>query len=763
MPIVMLVLGVAAAVWWVVWARRGSLIVGCTIVVAVGYVLGHPFWHADIGPLPLTLDRLCLVALLAAFAVQWFGGRQSIARPIGSDWLLLALLLLLAASAALGGQPEISDGVTSKWGRLLSSFFLPALLYLVGRNARIERRDWSWALVGIVTLGIYLAVTACLETGGHWSLVFPRYIADPGTGIHFGRARGPELNAVGLGVYLTACLLCCWTLLRQAERRWQQLVLVVALPLMATGVVFTYTRSTWMGLAASALVVAAVEIPRRWRLPALSAAMLGGLLIAAATWDHVLRLEREGTAGESHHSVNQRTSFAYVSWQMFQDHPLFGVGFGRFYDRKLPYLSDRSQDFELESLRGLHHHNTLLSILTETGLVGFALFVAVFAVWATSAWQVARCADCPRWARNQGVLMLALLASYLCSALFHDLTLLPAQHALVFLFAGMTVNLRQQLVGTASATAGLPGSVSKATPLRHELPVVRGNLAATSSANCKVIGDSTLLDKPAVGPQTPHDVVNLFGMQISRVTMGDAVRQMIEWCARPPGAACRYVVTPNVDHAVLFQHRADVRRAYADASMVLADGMPLVLASRLLGRRLPERVAGSDLVPRLFAAAERPLRLFLLGAGPSVAELASKRIEAEWPAVQVVGCYSPPLGFEHDGDETAHILSAVAAAEPDLLVVGLGAPKQEVWVHRHHQLLKAKVAICAGATIDFLAGHRRRSPVWMRRVGLEWLHRACCEPRRLARRYAHDAWVFPQLLWREWRTSTRQDRRPSIR
>jgi N-acetylglucosaminyldiphosphoundecaprenol N-acetyl-beta-D-mannosaminyltransferase len=144
-----------------------------------------------------------------------------------------------------------------------------------------------------------------------------------------------------------------------------------------------------------------------------------------------------------------------------------------------------------------------------------------------------------------------------------------------------------------------------------------------------------------------------------------------------------------------------------------------------------------------------------------VAEIAGKRIEQQWPAVKFVGSYSPPPGFEQNGNETARILSAVAAAEPDLLVVGLGAPKQEVWVHRHHQLLQAKVAICAGATIDFLAGHRRRSPVWMRRIGLEWLYRACCEPRRLAGRYARDAWVFPQLLWREWRASARRDCIPS--
>jgi N-acetylglucosaminyldiphosphoundecaprenol N-acetyl-beta-D-mannosaminyltransferase len=120
----------------------------------------------------------------------------------------------------------------------------------------------------------------------------------------------------------------------------------------------------------------------------------------------------------------------------------------------------------------------------------------------------------------------------------------------------------------------------------------------------------------------------------------------------------------------------------------------------------------------------------------------------------VVGTYCPPLGFERNSLENARILAAVATAKPDLLVVGLGAPKQELWVHRHRHQLRAKVALCAGATIDFLAENRRRSPVWMRHIGLEWLHRVWCEPRRLAGRYARDAWVFPLLVWREWRRVT---------
>jgi N-acetylglucosaminyldiphosphoundecaprenol N-acetyl-beta-D-mannosaminyltransferase len=194
-----------------------------------------------------------------------------------------------------------------------------------------------------------------------------------------------------------------------------------------------------------------------------------------------------------------------------------------------------------------------------------------------------------------------------------------------------------------------------------------------------------------------------------------------------------------------------VRAAYREASLVLADGTPLVWAARLLKQPLPERVAGSDLVPQLFGSTEIPLRVFLLGAAPGVAALAALRVSHQWSNVHIVGTYSPPIGFEKDSAENARICQIVAKAAPDLLVVGLGAPKQEIWVHLHHRQLQAKVVICAGATIDFLAGRRRRSPVWMRRVGLEWLHRLCTEPRRLASRYLRDAWIFPQLVWRQWR------------
>jgi N-acetylglucosaminyldiphosphoundecaprenol N-acetyl-beta-D-mannosaminyltransferase len=733
MPIAAAIAALAAIVWSVVVARRGSLLAGCAIFLVVGYVLGPDFWHQRIGPLPLTLDRLVLAGLLASVAVQWRMGRFNLRGIRGTDWLVCGLVALLGASALFGGSPELVTNEHSAWGRWFTAFVVPAILYGVARWTPMTGRQWKRLLACLVMLGVYLAITALFESFELWSLVFPRYIADPNLGIHFGRARGPGLNGASLGLYLTACGCCAWMLLLFVSHRWQQLALFVSLPLFAFGVFATYTRSTWLGLAASGLVIAAMQIPRRLRLPALAAASLAGLLVVGIAWSNLVGLKREGSAAEAEHSVDQRTSFAYVSWQMFQDHPILGVGFGGFYYGKLPYLSDRSQPIELESIRPLHHHNTLLSLLTETGIVGFAAYAALLIAWCRSAWKLAaNDGSSPQWLRSHGVLMIALVSNYLCSALFHDLTFVPSQHWLLFMFAGVTLNLQSQFRTGSSRATSFVAKVRNApsAPRRPQ----------TTAAKAKWPG--------------PAQSVRLFGMELSPVTMREAVDQILNWCHAPEGAACRYVVTPNVDHAVLFDRRADLRAAYAEASLVLADGAPIVLASRLLAgrqrqRHLPERVAGSDLVPRLFAAAQQPLRVFLLGAAPGVGESAAARIQRRWPHVEVVGTYSPPLGFEHDDAETARILTAIAAAGPDLLVVGLGAPKQELWVHRQHRHLSANVALCVGATIDFLAGKKRRSPVWMRRAGLEWAHRVMTEPRRLAGRYARDAWVFPQLVWRE--------------
>jgi N-acetylglucosaminyldiphosphoundecaprenol N-acetyl-beta-D-mannosaminyltransferase len=245
--------------------------------------------------------------------------------------------------------------------------------------------------------------------------------------------------------------------------------------------------------------------------------------------------------------------------------------------------------------------------------------------------------------------------------------------------------------------------------------------------------------------------VELFGVQIDPLRMDEAVGQILTW-ARNGGQRCRFVLTPDVDHVVMLQHHQGLQAAYHDAGLVLVDGAPVLWSARLLNRPVPERVTGSDLVPALFDAVpdECPLRVYLLGAGPGVAERAAANIERQWPGVRIGGTYSPPPGFERDASENAVILARIAEAKPDVLVVGLGTPNQELWVHQHRVKIAAKVALCVGATIDHLAGEKSRAPRWLQRIGLEWFYRALSEPQRLAASYAKGAWIFPRLLAREW-------------
>jgi N-acetylglucosaminyldiphosphoundecaprenol N-acetyl-beta-D-mannosaminyltransferase len=244
--------------------------------------------------------------------------------------------------------------------------------------------------------------------------------------------------------------------------------------------------------------------------------------------------------------------------------------------------------------------------------------------------------------------------------------------------------------------------------------------------------------------------VVLCGASIDAIDLPTAVGTVLDWVADPAGG-CRVVVTPNVHHAVLLYEQPALRTVYEHADLVLADGAPLVALSRRLGRPLPGRVAGSDLVPALLEAAPPGLRIFLLGAAPGVGERAAEAIGHTWPGVDVVGLASPSPGFEQDPVGNDELVREINGSGAQVLVVGLGAPKQELWVHAHRDRLLVSAALCVGATIDFLAGHVRRAPQWMQRTGLEWLHRIGSEPVRLTGRYVHDGHVFARLALAEVR------------
>jgi len=246
--------------------------------------------------------------------------------------------------------------------------------------------------------------------------------------------------------------------------------------------------------------------------------------------------------------------------------------------------------------------------------------------------------------------------------------------------------------------------------------------------------------------------LDLFGIQIDPVTMATAVETVMTW-VKEKKRNCKFVITPNVDHIVQVQKNTAMQQAYQQASLVVTDGKPVRWAASLLGRSIPETVPGSDLVPKIFDYAQEqknPINVFLLGAMPRVAERAKKHISEHWSLVNVVGTLSPEFGFDKDNKRSLEICATVNASNPDILVLGLGAPKQELWVTQYASQLSVDAVLCVGATIDFLANEKPRAPMWMRKAGLEWLHRVASEPQRLAKRYLVDAVIFPQIVFKEW-------------
>ena len=211
-----------------------------------------------------------------------------------------------------------------------------------------------------------------------------------------------------------------------------------------------------------------------------------------------------------------------------------------------------------------------------------------------------------------------------------------------------------------------------------------------------------------------------------------------------------FVFTPNVDHVVTVEDNPDFERAYARASLSLADGMPIVWASRLLGRSLPERVAGSDLIiPLLERAGRRGWRVYFLGAGPGVAEKAAAIAREKW-GVNVIGTDAPMVNLA-DTAQIDRLAAQLAEARADLVLMAFGAPKQELLIDLVADRVKPAVLLGIGASLDFIAGTVSRAPALMRQMGLEWLFRLSQEPRRLWRRYLVNDPKFLLILLRTLR------------
>lgn len=260
----------------------------------------------------------------------------------------------------------------------------------------------------------------------------------------------------------------------------------------------------------------------------------------------------------------------------------------------------------------------------------------------------------------------------------------------------------------------------------------------------------------AATPQT----ADILGQEFHKVTVADVIDRAKTAIDRRSFAWC---VTVHVDMLMKMRRDAAFRDLCRRADLVVADGAPILWAARLLGDPLPEKVSGSDLVEPLVAQAARSgHRLFFLGGQGSDARRAATAFECRHPSVQIVGTYSPPIGFEQDALACAAIQRMIRDAGTDILVVGLGAPKQEQWIAAWAEGAGVSFAIGVGITFSYVAGTIKRAPSALRRCGLEWLWRLFQEPRRLWRRYLVDDMPFFVLLARQVMVERRRGRAPSF-
>ncbi len=433
----MIAIGIIATAVAIIWGafllRRTGLLGGCLAILFVGSVFGYPFFHKDIGGIPITADRLLLVVLGGLFVVAWRLGLLAPRRLDRTDLTMLAFAAVLVVSAA-------THGATAKTAAMLMVFYLmPLTVYWILRSTPLSNRA-IWGLLWVLaTFGFYLAVTSVFEQQRITALVFPRYIMSPAFEMFLGRGRGPFLNPAGDGLYMIAGL-AAWLLLWPRASRLGKLLLLLTSIVFAAGVACTLTRAVWGAMVVALIIVGACTLPRRWSIVfALTfTTAIGG--IAALKWHDLsaFKRDRDVTVSEMAESARLRPILAVIAWHMFLDRPLAGCGYGQYSNESIYYLADRSTSLPLEKARDYSQHNTLLSLLTETGVLGTGLFLLMLACWLRIGWQLYASAGVADLAQRQlGILILATLAVYLVIGMFHDMTVVRLANMLVYFLAGV--------------------------------------------------------------------------------------------------------------------------------------------------------------------------------------------------------------------------------------------------------------------------------------------------------------------------------------
>ena len=419
-------------------------------VVMSGSVLGSEFFSVSSGPIPITLDRVLVGVLVALFAWLIVLGKEDLRKLNRVDASILALMSVLFFSTVTHDWKFLGNMPAS---RLLFFNLIPLVLYWVVRSCDLGTAELKFIAATLELFGVYLALTSFAEVKEFSAVIFPRYIMTSETIEFLGRGRGPFLNPVSNGIFMTTCFCCLlmWWPRTAGKDRW---VIAMLALVLAGGVYCTLTRSVWLGFIAACALFIWLPAPRPAKGVMVVLATVVTIVAFPVLSEKIFSFKRdkEVTQSQMEQSAEMRPLFAIVAWNMFQDRPVMGCGFGQYAKAKYPYLQDPHSGRPLSITKSLMQHNVFLAYLTETGLVGFGLLVIMLIQMARVSWNVWRDLSLDLWARQFGLVSLVILTCYVLNGMFHDTSIIPMQHVLMYFVFGLVNNVYSKADGFAAET-----------------------------------------------------------------------------------------------------------------------------------------------------------------------------------------------------------------------------------------------------------------------------------------------------------------------
>lgn len=412
---------------------RIDLAMAAMLVLVMGSVFGHPFYHSSIAGFPITLDRILLIGVLGLAGYLWWSGKLEIARWNRADTLLVLFLLLLTWNVF---ESDWRYREKQPLAQLLFNYFLPFGLYLIARNIGDRSRHFRTITFTLMGLGVYLAVTAICEVQGWYRLIFPGFIINAPDTEFLGRGRGPFLNPIACGLFQLMGLcsgLVWWSRSSPAQRAG----LLAFAGVMLAGIFCTLTRSVWLSTAVVLGIYVWVNSPRRWQGLMVAAAPVCLLLLLAVAGDRLnsFKRDKEVSEAEMSESIELRPLLAVVATRMVQEKPLMGHGLRQYTKHSRRYIAREHTEQPVQKVLPYVQHNLFLSYAVDIGLIGLSVYLTLIGTWTVLAVKLWRHPDLPWDVRQSGYLLLAFLVAFAVNGMFHDTSVIVMLHHLMFLLA----------------------------------------------------------------------------------------------------------------------------------------------------------------------------------------------------------------------------------------------------------------------------------------------------------------------------------------